>query len=79
MGLLSGMAYSESQYLVEEVKKINKRLNKVESKLASIREIVYCPDCEYKKTCIHTSQGIERDGFCKWGVRKDGDGDACDG
>ena len=75
MGLLGGMAFSESQNLVEEVKKINKRLNKVERQLASVREIVYCPECEYKKTCIHTMNGIERDGFCKWGLRKDGDGE----
>lgn len=66
-----------NEYVVstdEEIKKINKRLIKVERQLQSVREIVYCPACIYRKTCIHTSSGIERDGFCKWGVREREDG-----
>lgn len=38
-------------------------------------EVVHCPDCLYQKNCISTENGIEQDGFCKWGKRKDGDGD----
>lgn len=38
-------------------------------------ELVRCPDCRFKKTCINTSTGIDPDGFCKWGRRKEGDGD----
>lgn len=76
MGFMSGMAMGMSFSTDEEIKKINKRLIKVERQLQSVREIVYCPACIYRKTCIHTSSGIERDGFCKWGVpeREDGDG-----
>lgn len=29
--------------------------------------IVNCPGCVYKKTCIHTMNGVDPDGFCKWG------------
>lgn len=36
-------------------------------------EVVHCPDCLYQKNCISTQSGIEPDGFCKWGKRKDGD------
>ena len=38
-------------------------------------QIVHCPDCLYNKNCISTENGIEQDGFCKWGERKDGDGE----
>ena len=75
MGFMSGMAMNMSFSNDEEIKKINKRLIKVERQLQSVREIVYCPGCIYRKTCIHTSQGIERDGFCKWGIREREDGD----
>lgn len=75
MGFMSGMAMGMSFSADEEIKKINKRLTKVERQLQSVREIVYCPACIYRKTCIHTSNGIERDGFCKWGVREREDGD----
>ena len=75
MGLLGGLAYMETENIEEEIKKINKRLTKVERQLQSVREIVYCPACIHRKTCIHTSQGIERDGFCKWGVREREKGD----
>ena len=37
------------------------------------QQIVRCPDCRYKNGCINTTKGIETYGFCKWGVRKDGD------
>ena len=77
MGFMSGMAMNMSFSTDEEIKKINKRLAKVEQQLKAVREIVYCPDCIYRKTCINTSHGIERDGFCKCGVREreEGDGD----
>lgn len=29
--------------------------------------IVNCPGCVYKKACIHTMNGVDPDGFCKWG------------
>lgn len=29
--------------------------------------VVRCPGCVYKKTCIHTMNGVDPDGFCKWG------------
>ena len=29
--------------------------------------IVRCPGCVYKKNCISTENGVEPDGFCKWG------------
>ena len=75
MGFMSGMAMNMAFSTDEEIKRINKRLAKVERQLRSVREIIYCPDCVYRKTCIHTSQGIECDGFCKWGVRKREEGD----
>ena len=43
--------------------------------MSEMPEIVRCPDCLYNKNCISTEEGIEQDGFCKWGKRKDGDGD----
>lgn len=58
MGFMSGMAMGMSFSADEEIKKINKRLIKVERQLQSVREIVYCPACIYRKTCIHTSSGI---------------------
>lgn len=39
------------------------------------QQVVRCPDCIYKSTCINTGKGIETYGFCKWGKRKEGDGD----
>lgn len=38
-------------------------------------EVIRCKDCIFQRTCIHTSTGIDPDGFCKWGRRKDGDGE----
>ena len=35
--------------------------------------IVNCPECMYKETCISTMNRVDPDGFCKWGVRKEGD------
>ena len=70
MGLLSGMAYAEAEDLKNEVKKLAKRLDKVEQQLAITRKIIFCPECSYKKTCINTSQGIDKEGFCKWGVQE---------
>lgn len=29
--------------------------------------VVRCPGCVYKNTCISTTNGVEPDGFCKWG------------
>lgn len=31
------------------------------------KELVRCPECVYKKNCISTENGVEPDGFCKWG------------
>lgn len=31
------------------------------------KELVRCPGCVYKNTCISTTNGVEPDGFCKWG------------
>ena len=69
MGLLSGMAYAEAEALAEEVKKLTKRVDKIENQLMIGKKLVFCTECVYRKTCVNTSQGIDKEGFCKWGVR----------
>lgn len=54
---------------------IEKKRDAVVELLKAQPELVRCPDCLYNKNCISTEEGIEQDGFCKWGKRKDGDGD----
>ena len=29
--------------------------------------VVRCPGCVHKNACINTTNGVEQDGFCKWG------------
>lgn len=40
---------------------------KAEQLLKEHPRIVNCPECVYKKTCIHTMKTVDPDGFCKWG------------
>lgn len=61
--------------VVKEVVELLKSQQAEIERLKAQQQFVHCPDCLYNKNCISTENGIEQDGFCKWGKRKDGGDD----
>ncbi len=33
-------------------------------------EVIRCPKCHYKNNCINTTNGIDPEGYCKWGKKE---------
>lgn len=76
MSFMSGMAMNMAFSTDEEIKKINKRLAKVEQQLRSVREIVYCKEQDAvepkvsstEQRCGNCNKVIEMDGWiaCPW-------------
>ena len=75
MNAIQKFIEAEHKYL--DLKEIDyKEYEQTIAPLRDVECVVRCPDCLFNKNCISTENGIEHDGFCKWGKRKDGDGDA---